>query len=497
MNDSLQAPDTISHYRILSLIGSGGMGEVYLAEDVKLGRRLAVKLLLPQFANDEDRLRRFEQEARAASALNHPNIITIYEIGRERGVRFIAMEYIEGETLRQRLKKGKISEREAVEIAIQVARALVASHQAGIVHRDIKPENVMLRPDGYVKVLDFGIVKLTEKFMEQVTSSNDAPADVKTITLVSTEANIVMGSPNYMSPEQARGLAVDGRTDIFSLGAILYEMVTARIPFDGATFSDILVSLLEREPLALQIISPEVSTRFEQIVERALAKDLAERYQSVQDLLTDLRRLKRRLDFEAGLEDSFSDTTSAESLRLDQDPRPTVREFTTPAIPRKTWSAQFIFKEIKLHSRGFLFFSVVIVLAALALLMWSSRGGGTHAIESIAVLPFVNESNDQNTEYLSDGITESLINNLSQSPRLKVTSRNSAFRFKGRSVTPKAAGDELHVHAVLTGRIEQRGDHLKIKVELVDVRDDTQVWGEQYNRPIADLLTAQEEIARH
>jgi serine/threonine protein kinase len=241
----------ISHYRILSRIGAGGMGDVYLAEDTRLGRRVALKLLPEQFNSDEDKLRRFEQEARAASALNHPNIITIHEVGSEEGTRFIATEFIEGETMRQRLKHAGLGLREAIDVAIQVARALAAAHRAGIVHRDIKPENVMLRPDGIAKVLDFGVVKLTEEFADNASgpqSDGSEEGDVATLGLVTTEANIVMGSPNYMSPEQARGLAVDARTDIFSLGALIYEMLTGEMPFKGASVSDVIVSILERQP---------------------------------------------------------------------------------------------------------------------------------------------------------------------------------------------------------------------------------------------------------
>src|SRR5215208_1251593 len=232
MKELLPANTIISHYRIISRLGAGGMGEVYLAEDTQLGRRVALKILPLDFTNDEERLRRFEQEAHAASALNHPNIITIHEVGWETGTRYIATEFIEGETLRQRLQRGSLSVREALDVAVQVANALTAAHQVGIIHRDIKPENVMLRPDGYAKVLDFGIVKLTEKFVGHQTGNSDALDSAK-LNQVNTEANIVMGSPSYMSPEQARGFAVDGRTDIFSLGVVLYEMIAGRRPFEG------------------------------------------------------------------------------------------------------------------------------------------------------------------------------------------------------------------------------------------------------------------------
>src|ERR1051325_116557 len=249
-------PDTISHYRIIKKLGAGGMGEVYLAEDTRLGRRVALKILSPEFTSDEERLRRFEQEARAASALNHPNIITIYEVGLDKDTHFIATEFIEGETLRRRLSTSKMNLRDALEAAIQVAGALDAAHRAGIVHRDIKPENIMLRPDGYAKVLDFGIVKLTEKFTEQQ-SNYSANAENATVLLVNTDANMVMGSPSYMSPEQARGLKVDSRTDIFSLGVVIYEMVARCLPFKGVDTIEILASILsDKEPLPIARYAP-------------------------------------------------------------------------------------------------------------------------------------------------------------------------------------------------------------------------------------------------
>ncbi|HEX8186203.1 MAG TPA: serine/threonine-protein kinase, partial [Blastocatellia bacterium] len=240
-------PDAISHYRIIKKIGAGGMGEVYLAEDTRLGRRVALKILSPEFTSDEERLRRFEQEARAASALNHPNIITIHEVGIDKNTHFIAMEFIEGDTLRQRLAGGKLSLQKALDVAVQVAGALDAAHRAGIVHRDVKPENIMLRPDGYVKVLDFGIVKLTESFTEQRATYSASPEEV-TVILVNTDANMVMGSPSYMSPEQARGLKIDARTDIFSHGVVTYEMVAGKRPFDGETPSDVMAAILDRNP---------------------------------------------------------------------------------------------------------------------------------------------------------------------------------------------------------------------------------------------------------
>jgi eukaryotic-like serine/threonine-protein kinase len=502
MKELLPADTIISHYRIISRLGAGGMGEVYLAEDTRLGRRVALKLLPAQFIKDDDRLRRFEQEARASSALNHPNIITIHEVGVEDGTHFIATEFIEGETLRQRLKRGPLSLSEALDVAVQVAGALAAAHQVGIVHRDIKPENIMLRPDGYVKVLDFGIVKLTEEFSQQQSVKSEATDSAA--GLVNTEANIVMGSPSYMSPEQARGVGVDGRTDIFSLGVILYEMIAGRRPFEGPTVSDIIVAILEKQPPPLARFLPDASPRLEGIVGKALAKDREARYQTITDMLGDLKRQKRRVDFEAGLDESLSPDFHSEPtvpIASRHDSRATVREFAVSSgqmdTARSTSSAEYIVTEIKRHKKGFLATLAAIVVtitAAAALLLM--RGGGSLPIDSIAVLPFANESNDPNTEYLSDGITESLINNLSQSRSLKVMSRNSVFRYKGRDVSAETVARDLSVHGVLTGRIVQRGDNLTISIELVDGRDNTHVWGEQYSRKMSEIISMQEEIAR-
>jgi serine/threonine-protein kinase len=501
MKELLPANTIISHYRIISRLGAGGMGEVYLAEDTQLGRRVALKILPLDFTNDEERLRRFEQEAHAASALNHPNIITIHEVGWETGTRYIATEFIEGETLRQRLQRGSLSVREALDVAVQVANALTAAHQVGIIHRDIKPENVMLRPDGYAKVLDFGIVKLTEKFVGHQTGNSDGLDSAK-LNQVNTEANIVMGSPSYMSPEQARGFAVDGRTDIFSLGVVLYEMIAGRRPFEGESISDVIVAILDRQPQSLSEVSSEVSPRLENIVNKALAKDKDARYQTINDLLKDLKRQKQRVDFESGMDESIApdyslETTAAITI---EDGRATVKAYSVRddhvETGRATSSAEYIITEIKRHKRGALIAFVAVVAAFALLVFYFTRSGQKAPIDSIAVLPFINESADPNTEYLSDGITESLINNLSQSRSLKVMSRNSVFRYKGQQPDPKVVGRELGVRAVMTGRIIQRGDTLSVRVDLVDARDNSQVWGEQYNRRVSDLLAVQEDIAK-
>jgi serine/threonine-protein kinase len=502
---TLSIGSIIGRYKVLSPLGAGGMGEVYLAEDTTLGRRVALKILPSQSSADEDRLRRFEQEARSASALNHPNIITIHEVGSQDGARFIATEFIEGETLRKRLKQSALTPREAVDVAVQIASALAAAHQAGIIHRDIKPENVMLRPDGYVKVLDFGIVKLTEKFADY-SAEEVAARETPDSRAVTTEKNVVMGSPNYMSPEQARGLAVDGRTDIFSLGVLLYEMLSARKPFQGQTTTDIIVSILERRPQPLsQII--EAPAAVEHVVDKALAKDREARYQTVTELLVDLKKLKRRLDFEAGLDDSLRPESSDETtvpLTLAQDARTTAKqsagEKSDDLTARLGSSLAHLLAQGDRRKLTIVTTLVLIAIVAAAVIYFSGGsvgpGGAVRPIDSIAVLPFENESSDPSTDYLSDGITESLINNLAQSRILRVMSRNSVFRYKGRPTDARKVGRELGVHSLLTGRIVQRGENLSISVNLIDARDDSQIWGEQYNRTLSDVMALQEEIAR-
>ncbi|HYP29873.1 MAG TPA: protein kinase [Blastocatellia bacterium] len=502
---TLASGTEIEHYRILARIGAGGMGEVYLAEDTRLGRKAALKLLPSEYTRDPDRLRRFEQEARAASALNHPNILTIYEIGETNSGHFIATEFIEGKTLRRHMSGFRMPLREALDVAIQVGGALSAAHQAGIIHRDIKPENVMLRPDGYVKVVDFGIAKLSEVSTESRMA--DAP-DASAILSVTTEPGIVMGSPNYMSPEQARGFKVDARTDIFSLGAVLYEMIAGRKAFDGPTVSDILVSLLERDLPPLSKHAPDIPPKLELVVRKALAKNREERCQTIDEMLSVLRRIKQRLDFEAGLDESISpdvidssagmagagrDSSETVKVVYDSDEmraaRPTV--ITEPAITRHL-TGRFI----RSHKTALLAAALLLLIIS-AIAFYAYRGGPPpQKVGSLAVLPFANVSTDPNSEYLSDGITESLINNLSQAPALKVMSRNSVFRYKGQGADPMKVGQELNVEAVLLGRIEQRGEALAISIELVNARDNSVIWGEQYNRRMPDLITVQEEIAR-
>jgi len=324
----------IGHYKILGLLGKGGMGEVYLAFDTSLDRKVALKLLPPQFTTEADRVRRFEQEAKAASALNHPNILTIHEIGREGDLYFMATEFVEGQTLRHLIDGGKVNLQETLEVALQVAAALSAAHAAGIVHRDIKPENIMLRPDGYIKVLDFGLAKLTEKTAKGQFTDTNAP----TRAPLETEPGTIMGTLSYMSPEQARGQKVDARTDIWSLGVVIYEMTTGQMPFSGPTVSDIIVSILDRQPASLMQHLGPVPPELEHIVTKALAKDCEERYQAIQDLGIELKGLKRRLEIEAELGSAAkpeSSNTAAAGMTDEKKPLDSAAPPKTAAEPPK------------------------------------------------------------------------------------------------------------------------------------------------------------------
>jgi serine/threonine-protein kinase len=498
-------PRLISHYRIIETLGKGGMGEVYLAEDTKHhDRKVALKLLPPDMTEDEVRLRRFRQEARAILALNHPNILTIYEIGEEESHYFIATEFIDGVTLRTHLARTHLEIEKVLDIAIQIAAALDAAHAAGIVHRDIKPENIMLRTDGYVKVLDFGLAKLTEKTNMLASTSKDAEAI--TVPLSETDPGAVIGTTGYMSPEQARGLPIDARTDIFSFGVLLYEMVAGRAPFSGETKNDIIVSLLNRDPLPLVRFMPGAPPELQRIVTKALAKDKDERYQTVKDLLIDLRGLKRDLEFEARLERSadpgFSSMSTGGSGPLMRHSGghssyasgfgPSARTDEMQAA-RATSSANSFASQL---SRRPLvtFLAVTALLLALGFGVFYFAGRGK-TINSVAIMPFVNPRNNPNAEYLSDGLTESIISSLSQIPNLKVMSRSAVFRYKGQNVEPQEVGQKLGVGAVLMGTVDQIGDNLVIKTELIDVSDGSQLWGEQYNRKISDLIAVQQEIS--
>jgi serine/threonine protein kinase/tetratricopeptide (TPR) repeat protein len=469
------SPSTnLGRYEIRSQISAGGMGEVYLAQDTNLHRAVALKLLPAAFTVSKERLHRFKREAYATSSLNHPNILTIYEIGEDKGHHFIATEFIDGESLRHRAGRSSLELHEVLDIGIQVASALAAAHAARIVHRDIKPENIMIRRDGLVKVLDFGLAKL----IEPETMSVDMEAS--TIANVKTEQGAVMGTISYMSPEQARGAEqVDHRTDIWSLGVVLYELIAGHLPFRGETKTDVIAAILKTEPPILTTYAPDVPAELERIVTKALRKNKEERYQVVKELGLDLKGLKQRLEFEVELKRTGG---------------------------RAATNGDGTVRDIRQHKLGALLVlaTLVSVIAALAYFAYSRRSaesgkgstGAQASIHSIAVLPFTNPTGDAETEYLSDGIAESLINSLAKLPGVKVIARNSSFKYKGKEVDPQEVARSLDVEAILTGRVMQRGEKLLISVELINTGDKTQIWGEQYNRRATDVLQVQGEISR-
>lgn len=497
----------IGHYEIIELLGAGGMGEVYLARDKTLVRKVALKLLPDYFTRDDARVRRFQQEARAASGLNHPNILTIYEINEVDGQHFIATEFIDGQTLRERRAQTRMKLSEALEIAIQVAGALVAANAAGITHRDIKPDNIMIRRDGYVKVLDFGLAKLTEQ--PAATVDTEAATRVR----VKTEPGMVMGTAQYMSPEQARGLEVDGRTDIWSLGVVLCEMVTGQAPFAGETPSHVIVSILEKHAPPLSRYLPEVPAELERIVDKALRKNRDERYQTVKDLLLDLKSLRQELEVEAHLERSShpglrvpeTTTKSGEQITLEAA-RTTAAETANVGIAHPTSSAEYLVGAIRrrkvVATVAFVVLAFVVVAGFVfykPLLFWWFK------TPSIAVLPMVNATGDPNNNYLTDGLTESLITSLNQInapgkfPRLLVTAQSTISLFRGKEIEPRSVGRELGVDTVLASQmIEQNGLWI-IKVEMINVTNGSEMWRQQYpiggSQRIDQFLKTQDEIA--
>jgi len=498
----LDADSVLSHYRIVSKIGAGGMGEVYLAHDTTLDRKVAIKFLNQEFSNDEEKLSRFVREAKAASALNHPNILTVYEIGEVDDRNYIATELIDGHTLRQHLaQKEPLPLNTILKIGVQVAEALTAAHQAGIIHRDIKPENIMIRRDGYAKVLDFGLAKLSESRIggESSTGSEDA-----TRIQVNTNPGVVMGTVSYMSPEQARGNPTDARTDIWSLGVVLYEMLARRVPFTGDTSSHTIVSILEKEPLALEHVPAEL----QRIVRKTLTKDAEMRYQSARDLLIDLKNLRRDLDIQGEIERSIIPNREAAIGSIDDKATQgypsgslATRSGQTPATQHHSSSSslEYAVTQAKSHKVATAIAGIVLlaVVATVAYFVFLRKGNGSAAqIKSIAVMPFINEGGNSDLEYLSDGMTDTLISSLSQLPNLNVKARSSVFRYKGKETNPQTIGKDLNVQAILNGRIAQHGDQLTLTLELVDAQTENVIWSDQYNRRQTDLVSLQGEIAR-
>jgi serine/threonine-protein kinase len=479
---------TFSHYRIIKWLGAGGMGEVYLAEDTKLSRNVAIKFLTEGLAADEHARRRLVREAHAAAKLDHPNICTIHEVGEEAGRSFIVMQYVEGQRLADRIRNKPLELGECLEVAAQVADALAEAHSHGIIHRDVKPQNIMLTARLQAKVMDFGIA-------EVIRDRSLVESEAVTQSLL-TEPGAIVGTVRYMSPEQTRGETLDARSDIFSFGVVLYEMVTGHQPFAAESAAMTITAIVSREPAPLARYTRGVPLELERIVSKALKKDREERYQTARDLLIDLRSLKHRLEFEQELERALPPDTGKGGTRPAVTAAIELVETGGSAATQTVTTAGNLRGGLNRHRRGLTIAAAPLVLTVATLFYLFYFPASDKALDSIAVLPVVNAANDPETEYLSDGITESLINSLSQFPQLRVVARTTAFRYKGKEIDPRQVGRELGVRAVLTGRLTQRGDKLALQVDLVETGEGSQVWGEQYDRKASELLAVKQELTR-
>lgn len=495
------APDfTIAHYRIVSKLGAGGMGEVYLAQDTKLDRKVALKILTANLASKSDRMERFIREAKSAAALSHPNIAQVFEIGEHHGTHYIAMEYIDGDTLRGKIHYEHTELRKLLRHLQHVAEGLSKAHAVGIVHRDLKPDNIMVTRDAHAKILDFGLAKLTER---QGAGERQHGDEEPTIALshrpvvppsLSTPG-LIMGTVGYMSPEQAQGKVdeIDHRSDIFSFGCILFEATTGKKPFEGDSIIKSLHSLIYEAAPQVKDLNPAAPAELQRIIRRCLAKDKEERYQTIKEVAIELKELRRELETAGDFETTSPPLSRNEGVR-------TTSNLTVPSTAvQSVSSAEYLVTQIGKHKRSVIvaaaFAFVLVIGAGVWFFKFRTSANAGDSIKSIAVLPFQNNSNDPDTEYLSDGLAESLIFRLSQLPGLKVSPTSSVMRYKGKETDIARVARELGVDTVMTGHLLKRGDDFDISVELVDVHNNKTLWGEQYSRKMSDLMRTQREIA--
>src|SRR5580692_716882 len=481
--DSIAPGTRLAHYEIISMLGAGGMGEVYLAEDMHLRRKVALKMLAPELTRDERGLRRFEQEARAASALNHPNILTIHEFGQANGMHFIASEFIDGATLRQRLAKGRLELNAAVEIAIQIASALAAAHASGIVHRDVKPENVIVRTDGIVKVLDFGIAKLSEKKV-----GGTIRRWATTIGSSTSEPGMVLGTAKYMSPEQARGIEVDARSDVFSLGSVIYELVTGRAAFVGETTSDVIAEILKAEPPPPVEFAPELPAEIERIIARALRKDRSTRYQTVKDLLIDLQDFKKEAEFQSKLQ---GQGTARSERATRGSGRRTPGRGVFPDLAPDQESGRGLW----LRGLGAALLVAVVGIMGYIYSRKSTASPTGAGPRSLAVLPFRNLKQDPGTDFLGFSLSDEIITKLGYVNALTIRPSSSVDKYRNQIIDPRKVAADLNVDTLLTGSFIKDGDDLRITAQLVDVKPDKILWRESIDLKYDKLLTVQDRVS--